>query len=255
MKSAVIWTGNSRYDGSPLVAILTGMDGSSANPKTGTGESAMAQLYILRADIDPNAAMQGHTSGNCGNCKHQSTYDAVTAKWTPGSCYVQVFFGPGSAYRAWVNGSYPVLTPAEAANICRERGIPIRIGAYGDGALIDPKVLRSIVRGIGSTGWTGYTHAWREQPHAKRSLMASVDTPDEARTAWAKGWRTFRTRLASEPLLPGEIACPASAEMGYRTVCATCRLCDGTRPGDTRRNIAIIAHGSTVSKYIALRAV
>jgi hypothetical protein len=38
----------------PLVAIITGMRGGSANPKTGP----MAQLWILRSDMSPLDAIQ-----------------------------------------------------------------------------------------------------------------------------------------------------------------------------------------------------
>ena len=63
----------------------------------------------------------------------------------------------------------------------------------------------------------------------------------EERRAVSGGWRTFRVRPVSQPLLRSEITCPASAEAGHRVRCIDCGLCDGTGPA---KNIAILAHGS-----------
>lgn len=69
-----------------------------------------------------------------------------------------------------------------------------------------------------------------------------------------RGWRTFRVRSASDPLLPGEIACPASAEAsaeaGARVQCDRCLLCDGAARMDIHRlpSIAIIDHGPGASR-------
>lgn len=52
--SAIPWRGNSPWDGAPIVAILTGIDGSSVNAKTGP----MAQLWIMREDIAPHVAQR-----------------------------------------------------------------------------------------------------------------------------------------------------------------------------------------------------
>ncbi len=93
-------------------------------------------------------------------------------------------------------------------------------------------------------GWTGYTHAWKANPQLSRILMASTDTEMETHQAKLAGWRTFRVRKESAPLMSAEIQCPASEEMGHRTTCGECRLCNGTTDGDKRKDITIIAHGS-----------
>jgi hypothetical protein len=75
--------------------------------------------------------------------------------------------------------------------------------------------------------------------------MASVDTPSEADQAAASGWRYFRvTPFGDANKLQGEISCPASAEAGKRTVCADCKLCDGARHQDARKNIVIQDHSA-----------
>src|SRR5438105_2995512 len=52
MKSAIIYRGPALLDGAPIVAIATGLDGGSANPKTGP----LINTWILRADIEPTEA-------------------------------------------------------------------------------------------------------------------------------------------------------------------------------------------------------
>jgi hypothetical protein len=65
--------------------------------------------------------------------------------------------------------------------------------------------------------------------------------PGEAAVATRAGWRYYRARTRDEPLLPGEIVCPASDEFGHVVDCNQCQLCRGrSRPA---KNIAIFAHG------------
>jgi hypothetical protein len=86
--------------------------------------------------------------------------------------------------------------------------------------------------------------------------MASVDTPAEAAQAKANGWRTFRVRTKYEPLMIGEIDCPAPLR---GTQCADCGACDGATSGRRKPNISIVVHGSELkglskpAKYAAWR--
>ena len=75
--------------------------------------------------------------------------------------------------------------------------------------------------------------------------MASVDSEDEAAEAQAMGWRTFRCRSEDEPVMSGEIMCPASDEAGKKTTCDTCLLCAGRYSEKKNKiaNISIIVHG------------
>src|SRR5207248_2254991 len=68
-----------------------------------------------------------------------------------------------------------------------------------------------------------------------------VETEDDARLAWAAGWRTFRAMHAAEQPESAEVLCPASKEAGYRTQCVRCQLCKGTQ--SEAKSVAIYAHG------------
>lgn len=241
--SAVVWSGKSRFGGR-VVAIVTGMDGSSKNEKTG----AMAQLFILRADRSPLQTLaDGLDYSCCGTCKHSSVKNGGAD-----TCYVTVAQSPQAVWRTWRRGGYRRMTARQVSDRLRARGLSLRLGAYGDPAALPVSVLYDLSIGIKATG---YTHAWATSPEYRPYVMASVDTPEEYAAARAEGWRTFRVTVPGETLQPREISCPASEEMGMRTTCSACTLCDGARIGDTRSTIAIQVHGSAAAKFIALRAV
>lgn len=246
--AAIVWRGRSRFDAAPIVAIVTGLDGGTHNPKTGP----LAQLWILRSGVAPGTAVADRRDyAVCGDCK-------LRGDGTSGSraCYVTIKNAPRAVYARFARGGYPEVEPAEVARICRDRGIGIRLGAYGDPAAIPVWILRELTEGI---RWTGYTHQWRDQPLYRNWLMASCDSAAEQRVATAAGWRTFRTRIPGEDLQVGEIVCPASEEAGKRTTCDRCRLCDGSRGSagaeDRRRSIVIAAHGAGTRAYIQLRRI
>ena len=65
MSGYEIWRGASWIDGAECVAILTR---GSGNRKTG----ALDQVWILRADRDPIAALRaGADASVCGDCPHR----------------------------------------------------------------------------------------------------------------------------------------------------------------------------------------
>lgn len=116
--------------------------------------------------------------------------------------------------------------------------------AEGAAALADA-ADRWRARGGGAT-WT-FTHRWAEIPRARWgsiSVLASVQTPDEAEAARAAGYvpaitvQRFTGRRVFE-LRPGlrVIPCPSEASEG-RITCSRCRLCldDGAL---RRRGLAI----------------
>lgn len=130
----------------------------------------------------------------------------------------------------------------------------VRLGAYGDPAFISGVTLSRILRY--AAGHTGYTHQWRleRSQRFRQYLMASVDSEREQREASALGWRTFRVRREHEALGSTEIVCPASDEAGKRTTCERCRLCSGHRgAGETRKDIAIVAHGTGAKNFVGLK--
>jgi hypothetical protein len=129
------------------------------------------------------------------------------------------------------------------------RGRVIRLGAYGDPAMLPAHVWHTLL--FTTTGHTGYTHQWREAfAESYRPLvMASVESAEDQAQAAADGWRTFRVRRPHELLAANEFTSPASDEGGKRKTCATCLACDGAdRPG--KGSVAIIAHGASAIHFI-----
>ena len=87
---------------------------------------------------------------------------------------------------------------------------------------------------------TGYTHQWRHCDQALRSLtMASADTPEEAREAQSKGWRTFRILTPEQKPALSETLCP---NVRKGTACQVCGLCAGTAL--KAKHVVIPLHGS-----------
>lgn len=231
----ILYEGPSRLDGSPIVVIATGLNGSSGNRKTGD----MIQTWIIRSDLHPLEALRGGTdTGICGDCPHRSK-----ASGGSGACYVNVSQAPTSIWNAYKRGSYP------AVDWERFRGRAIRFGAYGDPTAAPLKLWRKL--GKLSSANTGYTHQWRRFPGYRGLLMASVDTPAEAAEASRRGWRTFRIRTQAQPLEAGEFICPASEEAGKRMLCAACMACDGNRRGARRASPAIVVHGVWAGSFEA----
>lgn len=238
LDSAIIYDGPSRLDTSArIVAILTNIRRKSSNPKTGN----LAQLWVIRADMHPLEAIRRNRDGAiCGSCGLRGS------KGKSRGCYVVVANAPSAIYRKFrrtgKGKGYQRITPTRAASLLSEKNRNVRLGAYGDPATLPVAILATLTR---TARHTGYTHSWQGRPALASLVMASADSPQDARTAQAMGYRTFRTRTADQPLMPNEISCPASAEQGHQTTCEKCLLCDGSRgTNDGRKNIAIVVHGS-----------
>lgn len=240
----VVYRGPSRIDGSPIVAIATGLQRTTSNVKTGP----MVQVWILRADVPPHdAARDGRDASICGQCPHRR--DAEGKR----SCYVRVGDAPLTIWRAWRRGLYRDGTPTELGRIARALQRGVRIGAYGDPMAVPVRVWRPIVRR--APGVTAYTHQWdlpsagrlRDRLRFRSFAMASVDSEAERDRAHALGWRTFRVSADPADVSPSEIMCPS--ERGVQ--CADCLLCGGElRSG--ARSIVIPAHGSG-ARYVRER--
>lgn len=235
----ILWEGPSALDGSPIVVIATGLAGRSRNEKTGD----MIQTWIIRADVDPHdATKSGDDAAVCGACPHRPALG--------GSCYVKVFQAPKSVFNGYRRGIYPRAALADLPGIFAGR--TVRVGSYGDPAAAPFAVWQAVLSQ--AAGSTGYTHQWRTANPAFRVLvMASVDSFAEGLEARAAGWRTFRIRTEAEPLqAKAEFVCPASAEAGYRTDCATCRACGGL-DAKAKASPVIIAHGATARRFALYR--
>ncbi|QGH79770.1 hypothetical protein SEA_ANON_99 [Gordonia phage Anon] len=238
----IIWEGKSELDGSDIGVLATGVPKQSQskaiksrNEKTGD----MIQIHIVVDGILPlDALKQGLDQSVCGTCPHRGKASGGT-----GACYVNLGKGQNSMMRAHLDkGSAPFRLEAF-------EGQRVRLGAYGDPAAVPFEVweqIASVAEGV-----TGYTHQWRTaDPRFAELCMASADTVAERREARMKGYRTFRVRTKDSARLKGEVVCPASAEAGKKTVCATCMACGGASTGRTQ-DITIIAHGPTASSFAA----
>lgn len=237
----ILYDGPSMIDGSPIVAIATL---GSGNRKTGD----MIQTWIIRADMDPITANRtGADKAICGTCPHAGKVDPAKLTGTaPGrTCYVVLAQAPLSVYRTFLRGRYPVASGHDAI-AALGAGKVVRVGAYGDGAAVPFYVWDSLTSR--AKGHTAYTHQSGTPSAATNSAfyMASVDSEQAARAAWADGARTFRVIPNVAAMVKGaEVLCPASEEAGKRTTCASCKLCGGAAVA--AKSIAIVAHGNGAS--------
>ena len=256
MKKYILYRGPSAFDGTPIVAIIAKSKTKNAKNKAKKGkkkQTDLAQLYIFpdTPDKTPIQHVQEQTTkAVCGNCTKQPQ----------GDCYTHatvVSKAAGSMHRALYRGSYNgVISTKEEYEETME-GREMRSAAYGDSAAIPRHVWiqiqlwdRAINNNPKEKRGRGYTHAWRTADHLRETHMASVETLNDVKDAIRLGWRYFRVRKANEPLLEGEIGCPASNEQGNRTTCATCNLCTGNQRA-TAPNIGIIDHGPNSRKKAA----
>ena len=214
-----VWRGPSPYNGETIRATISR---GSLNKKTGYLDS----MWIHVDGVAPSEAVEtGRDSAVCGDCPHRPGGSL-------GDCYA-------TQGQSWMGGQ------SHARSISRDydrgRSHVLRLGAYGDPAMLPESVVAGEVRKYRGRA-LGYTHQWQHAwaGWARAYCMASADSMDQAREAQAAGWRTFRVSYDGE-MMPGEILCPS--DKGVQ--CADCGLCDGKRgPDDRRKNIAILAHGA-----------
>ena len=242
--SLVAYQGPSRIDGkTPVVVLVSGEKGDSANEKTGP----MAQTWILTADIAPYVAIHtGADEAICGQCPLRGLVTKIPGqdgtKNVGRSCYVSVRNAPRAVWQSWKRGNYKEIGQAAWS------GLMTRLGAYGDPAAVPFRVLVDLIK-RGSGKWTGYTHQWRQRKFQplRKLVMASTSSVEETLEAQSKGWRTFRIRKPGEPLLKGEFECPASEEAGKKKTCDTCGACNGIGlKGQRSRvpSVSIVVHGT-----------
>ncbi len=227
--SLVVYRGPSRFDGGPIVAILTGLLSASRNSKTGP----QCQLHITREDVAPHVAQRsGADYSVCGSCPLRPK---LASKGEP-RCYVKTWQGTNSAHK------YSSHKPVRLAQALEQlRGKSLRLGSYGEPYALPESLITQLTEA--SSGWTGYTHAW-QRPDAqwlRNTCMASCETELEAWQAWGMGWRTFRTTPrdgARGALARLETLCP-HVSSGGNVQCIDCGLCSGAGP---QRSITIPVH-------------
>ena len=134
----VFYRGISPIDNAPIVGIAVL---KSRNIKTGN----MVQTYIIRSDIHPvDAVDTGADQSICGNCVHRGNAAAGRKR----TCYVDHGKSVSAIYKAFKRGSYYDCTHnlTHAASIIKGR--KVRLGAYGDPAMIPVRrLLRSYFAG------------------------------------------------------------------------------------------------------------
>lgn len=238
-RGVILFEGPSALDDKPIAVIANRITTASINAKTGD----MVQTFIIRSDVDPMTALKsGDDASVCGDCMHRPN--------NGGTCYVNVGRSVMAVYGALTRGRYakpgvdydPAILPDLFA------GLAFRAGTYGDPTAAPFQVWRAAT--LKAAAINGYTHQWRDGRFAsfKTFCMASADSEADHASAHAAGWRTFRVKMAASPILSGEVACPASAEAGHKTDCASCRACGGTS-AKAKVSIAINAHGPTKNRF------
>jgi hypothetical protein len=220
-------------------SVIVQVQYGSTNSKTGDG----VQIWILPFSwvTDGKNAME-QDEASCLDCPH--------SKRESRKCYVRKGMAEmglkskvQSLHNAYVKGNLNVLPIDELAKreIPNIQGKFVRFGAYGEPVLLGEENVMGI--SFAAASFTGYTHQWRNPSYqwASRYFMASVETEQLMNVAHRMGWRTFRVMDKSQSPLKGiEISCPASKEMGNRTTCNKCGLCQGT--SSKAKSISIILH-------------
>ena len=240
----LFYRGPSAIDNEPIIAIATF---GSKNAKTGSG---LIQTWIMREDIGPvDAQKNGSDRSVCGSCPLRPIIMHSAKAWRIAEprarqCYVKTFQAPRSVWSAYHRGVYPALEAFR--NLHKLAGMRIRLGSYGNPSAIPFEAWADLARVTGARIGTGYDHMWRiGDSRFSRILMASVHSEDEAREAQSLGYRTFRVRKSTDPIMENEIICPASKEAGKRLTCDKCFACNGNPGGkDTlrARSIVIMEH-------------
>jgi hypothetical protein len=235
LASALLYSGPSLIDASPIRLVATGMARPSANAKTG----AMVQTWIMRADMAPTVAVAtGADSAVCGICPQRPSVG--------GECYVVTAQAPSSIHRSADSGAIPDYS-GNVAMVANSLRRPLRIGAYGEPTAVPYAVWEPLLLAARETGWTGYTHRWQEDidPRWRLWLMASCETTAQAHRAESLGWRVF---LATDSAPAGMrlAQCPADPARGRALrQCAECMACNGTNDTPRKRaGVWVTTHGT-----------
>jgi hypothetical protein len=246
--SLIVYDGPSTIDGKPIIVVLTGLDQSSENAKTGN----LVQSFIIRSDVAPTDALKtGDDASVCGLCPHRPMLAQTTGD---APCYVNVGKSVLAVYGAYRRGSYARASSIDQVRAVL-RGRKLRLGTYGDPAAA-PVELWALLVSL-SAGHVGYTHQWQSVGFDARAwsplVMASADSAAEAQQAQSMGMRYFRVSIGVDKQ-PLEVTCPASVEGGRKAQCSDCMLCAGT--SKQARSIVIADHAAGHEKrVISIRSI
>jgi hypothetical protein len=124
----------------------------------------------------------------------------------------------------------------EILKMCKDTYV--RFGTYGEPSLLNYWLVTNMANV--SKSWTGYTHQWKKvwaSPYNKY-FMASTHNKEETQRARDNNYRSF---IASTTGTEDAVTCPASAEAGFKSNCASCGLCSGM-VGKGNKDIKILEH-------------
>ena len=233
-----IYDGPSAYTGKRIRAYLRPHE-SKTGPVMG--------LTVIPAGLGFWQSIRaGSDVDSCGACPHRSKTSGGN-----GSCYTANGSHVGVSIDRWVADAHdlPVIPLASLRRLLRRQ--TLRSAVYGDAGALPEKFVSELVECFSDT--LGYTHAWRTRPDLMRSHVASVDSEDEAREAWAMGWRTFRVADPGSEVVRGhEFSCPASAERGKRLTCDECMAC-GTDGYERNARSAMIWRHDNAGRHATKR--
>ena len=210
------------WQGAKIFAALTGLTTDSKNKKTGN----MLGVSILPLAEKPSDSIKHKNDRpQCGTC--------AAAASTPGGwcCYVN----PVALNSVWT-ATIKQKVSKVVGKFLELSQVPIRLGTYGDPALLPLELLKKLVSG---RKYTGYTHQWKTcSPKYSQYLMASIDHTNSKADAIKNGYRTYRILSELDVLDSDEIMCPHDST-GVQ--CCDCRLCSGN--GIRAKNIAVRVSG------------
>jgi len=217
--------------------------GKTSNKKISDG-SALVQTYTfskdqwLLASTSSGFGMKKFfslDSSNCMDCPYSGNQGE-------GGCYTHKF----NQYVGFLSMLRSIkasdLTPLDAekfldaVSMCKDSYV--RFGTYGEPSLLNFSLVKNMA--YTSKSWTGYTHQWNKiwaLPYSKY-FMASTHNKEETYRAKQKNYRSF---IASTTGTEEAVTCPASAEAGFKSNCASCGLCSGVL-GKGKKDIKILEH-------------
>lgn len=235
MRQKIVWLDNDN--------VFVVSKAKTSNKKISDG-SALVQTYTfskdqwLLATTSKGFGMKNFfalDSSNCLDCPYSGNQGE-------GGCYTHKF----NQYVGFLS-SLRSIKPSDLTELNEEkftiiidmcRDSYVRFGTYGEPSLLPDNLVDSMVNS--AKNWTGYTHQWDKNWASNYSkwFMASVHNQDEAVNAKSKNYRSF---IASKIGNEKAVTCPASAEAGFKSNCASCGLCSGVL-GKGNKDIKILEH-------------
>lgn len=217
--------------------------GKTSNKKISDG-SALVQTYTfskdqwLLATTSNGFGMKKFFELDASNCM-DCPYSGNQGK---GGCYTHKF----NQYVGFLSMLRSIkasdLTPYDVEKqrqcIDMSKDSYVRFGTYGEPSLLPIRLVEHMSDVAKS--WTGYTHQWDKlwAWSYNKYFMASTHNKRETYKARQKNYRSF---IASTTGTEEAVTCPASAEAGFKSNCASCGLCSGML-GKGKKDIKILEH-------------